>query len=128
MSKKILKILTIIIYILFITCIISNTYATNISNTFKGSLGELKANDITSVEKILINILAVIRTVGMFIAVGILMVIACKYIVASAGDRADIKKYAISYIIGAIILFATSGIAQILQKLIEGAFNTNASK
>lgn len=123
MSKKILKILTIIIYILFITCIISNTYATNISGTFKGSLKELKTEDITSVEDILINILAVIRTVGMFIAVGILMVIACKYIVASAGDRADIKKYAISYIIGAIILFATSGIAQILQKLIEGAFN-----
>lgn len=118
MKKKILKILIIVTYILFIMSMVSNTYAT-ISNNFKGNLNGANINPIQDILK---AVLTVIRVVGVFIAVGILMVLACKYIIASAGDRADIKKYAISYIIGAIILFATSGIAGILQKIIEGAF------
>lgn len=122
MNKKILKVLTIIIYILFITSMILNTYAA-ISNTFGGDLNGAK---VSAIQDILKAVLTVIRLVGIFIAVGILMILACKYIIASAGDRADIKKYAISYIIGAIILFATSGIAGILQKIIEGAFGTSA--
>lgn len=122
MNRRILKILTIVIYILFITSIISNTYAT-ISSNFNGNLN---GANVTPIQEILKAVLTVIRVVGVFIAVGILMILACKYIIASAGDRADIKKYAISYIIGAVILFATSGIAGILQKVIEGAFGTSA--
>lgn len=122
MNKKIFKILTIIIYILFTTCLMSNTYAT-ISGSFNGNVSGLEAKDLTSIKDILKAVLTIIRIVGVFIAVAILMIIACKYIIASAGDRADIKKYAISYIIGAIILFATSGIAAIIQKIVEESFN-----
>lgn len=66
-------------------------------------------------------ILSVIRTVAAAIAVVIIIVLACKYILASAGDRADIKKYAINYIVGAVILFGASGILTLIQKTIEGA-------
>ncbi len=83
----------------------------------------MQDDDVKSIKDILKAILTVTRIVGVFIAVAILMIVACKYIIASAGDRADIKKHAISYIIGAVILFATSGIAGILQDIIEGAFN-----
>lgn len=123
MNRKIFKILTIVIYILFITCMISNTYAT-ITNHFQGNLYDA---DVDPIKQILMSVLSIIRIVGVFIAVAILMIIACKYMIASAGDRADIKKYAITYIIGAVILFATSGIAGILRNIIEGAFNTTGS-
>lgn len=123
MNKKIFKILTIIIYIIFITSMISNTYAT-ISNSFGGNLDDV---DVSAVETIISSVLLVIRMVGVFVAVAILMVIACKYMIASAGDRADIKKYAMSYIIGAIVLFATSGIAEILRNIIVGAFSSNST-
>lgn len=127
MNKKIAKILTIIIYILFITCIVSNVYAT-ISGSFDGTLTDLEEDGeegLGPVKTILKAILTVVRNVGVFIAVGILMIVACKYIIASAGDRADIKKHAISYVIGAIILFATSGIAGILKAIIDDAFGTS---
>lgn len=124
MSKKIVKILTIILYISFITCIISNTYAT-ITDNFKGNVDGVDEDAMTSIKEILKAVLTVIRTVGVFIAVALLMILACKYIIASAGDRADIKKHAISYIIGAIILFATSGIAEILKGIIDSSFGNN---
>lgn len=119
MNKKIIKILTITLYILFILYIFSNAYATTITSQFKGNLD---GTDVTPIQDIIKAILNIIKLVGVFIAVAILMIIACKYMIASAGDRADIKKYAVTYIIGAIILFATSGIAGILQQIIEGAF------
>ena len=45
----------------------------------------------------------------------VLMTIAAKYMMASAGDRADIKKYAFNYIVGAVILFAASGILTMIR-------------
>ena len=65
------------------------------------------------------DILAIVRTAGVAIAVVILLVIGTKYMIASAGDRADIKKYAIKYIIGAVILFGASGILTIIQKFTD---------
>lgn len=118
MNKKILKVLTILVYIIFVICMLSNTYAA-ITDNFKGDIGD---TDVTAIQDILKAVLTIIRTVGVFIAVAILMIVACKYIIASAGDRADIKKHAVSYIIGAIILFATSGIAEILKNAIDSAF------
>ena len=72
-----------------------------------------------SAKKILTSILDVVRIVGAAIAIIILMVIAAKYIMASAGDRADIKKYAINYVVGAVIFFAASGILGLISKTIE---------
>ena len=44
---------------------------------------------------------------------------------ASAGDRADIKKYAVNYIIGAIILFGTTGILGIVQNFVKNSVKYN---
>lgn len=120
MNKRILKVITILLYIVFITFMISNTYAA-ITDNFKGNVDGV---EMTPIQDILKAVLTVVRTVGVFIAVALLMILACKYIIASAGDRADIKKHAVSYIIGAIILFATSGIASILKDAIDKAFTT----
>ena len=71
-----------------------------------------------AIVQIISAVLSVIRVAGGGIAVVILMVIAAKYIMASAGDRADIKKYAMNYIIGAIILFGATGILGIVQEFV----------
>ena len=60
-------------------------------------------------------ILTVFKVVGVGVAMIMLIVLAMKYMLASAGDKADIKKHAVVYIVGAIILFAASGILQIIQ-------------
>lgn len=122
--KKILKIGIIILYTLLILSIFSNVYAEGISSNFTGEMETTTA--VNPIIDILKAVLFVIRTAGIVIATVILMVIACKYMVASAGDRADIKKYAMSYIIGAVIMFGTAGIAGILQTIINEAFGGGA--
>lgn len=125
MRRKLLKVTILIIYVLLILAILSNVYAAGtISGSFTGTLGSAEGS-VDPIIKILSAVLLIIRIAGIVIATVILMVIACKYMIASAGDRADIKKYAVSYIIGAVILFGTAGIAGLLQNIITEAFGNN---
>lgn len=72
-------------------------------------------NGMSAIQLIIGAILNVIRIAGAAIAIVILLVIATKYIIASAGDRADIKKYAINYVIGALIFFGASAITTVIR-------------
>lgn len=117
--KMVKKVCIITLCIILILALFSNVFA-NV-NDFTGEITGTAANAQKSAVKILSSILDIIRTIGAAIAVVILMVIACKYIVASAGDRADIKKYATTYIIGALILFGASGITSIVKTFVDKA-------
>ena len=44
-----------------------------------------------------------------------LIVLAIKYISAAPGDKAEIKKHAVVYVVGAVILFAATGILGIVK-------------
>lgn len=118
MSKKIVKIISLICIILSVISICISSSAV-ISDTdlkeFKGTTGGKGSG---AVKKILSTVLDIVRLVGASVAVVMLMTIAAKYMVASSGDRADIKKYAINYVIGAVILFAASSILTIIRDTI----------
>lgn len=58
--------------------------------------------------------IGIAQIAGVGIAITILTVIAIKYMLASPGDRADIKKNAVPFVIGAVVLFGASGILGIL--------------
>lgn len=62
--------------------------------------------------------IAIARTVSVAIAVVVLLVIAMRYMISSAGDRADIKKHAVAYVIGTFVLFAAT---QIILALVDVA-------
>lgn len=59
------------------------------------------------------------KIIGVAVAIIILLVLATKYVVAAPGERADIKKSAIPYVIGAFVLFATAGILSLIQGVAE---------
>ena len=65
------------------------------------------------------NIVGAILDIAKIIAVGValimLVVLAIKYMSAAPGDKAEIKKHAVVYVIGAIVLFAASGILGIVK-------------
>lgn len=75
---------------------------------------------------IMASVLDVIRLAGAAIALIIILVIGIKYAVASVGERADIKKYAMNYVIGALILFGASGILTIIQTVIKESITTGS--
>ena len=108
MKKILVKLICILLIVACIFAITNGVDATSeiIKNKFKGNSG---SEGSEAVKQILSAILSVVM----------LMSIGAKYIVASAGDRADIKKYAINYVIGAIILLGATGVLSVVQNIIN---------
>ena len=48
-----------------------------------------------------------------------LAAVAMKYMSSAPGDRAEIKKHAVIYVVGAIVLFGSAGILEIIQKFAD---------
>ena len=69
-----------------------------------------------SINRIVGAVLTIVQDVGCGVAVIMLIVLAIKYISAAPGDKADIKKHAVVYVVGAVVLFAASGILGIVKK------------
>jgi hypothetical protein len=63
-----------------------------------------------------IGIIRIVASGGLIIS---LIFISIKYMVSSAGDRADIKKHAIAFVVAALIIFGSTFIIEILIKLSE---------
>lgn len=61
------------------------------------------------------TILGIIKWAGAAIAVGMLMFIGIKYVTASPDGKAEIKKTAIIYVLGAVLIFSASAILGIIQ-------------
>lgn len=91
-------------------------YARSVSETLeKIEKAEIKDETaITATQNVMGSIITVAQVVGTGIAVIMLIFLAMKYMMASAGDKADIKKHAVIYIIGAIIIFTVPNILAII--------------
>ena len=114
MSKKVMKILTVLLLIAMLCNICTTVLA-----DFDGFAEITPASSqlATSVKNIGGYILGVAQVIGMVVAVVMLVVLAIKYISAAPNDKAEIKKHAVVYIVGAIVLFAASGILQIIKNV-----------
>lgn len=114
--KKSIKILSVLLIIVFLISISTQVFAdagfldpSELDGVDKG--GDI-SNLVTNAAGTTVSVL---RIAGVSIAVIMLLAIAMKYMISSAGDRADIKKHAIAYVVGAIVLFgATNIIAAII--------------
>ncbi len=118
MNRKILKIFILILCCLMFFSVVS---LADVSD-FNGTISSGAEDSREVIVKLIATSLNTIRIAGIAIAVIMLIVVACRYIIASAGDRADIKKYAMNYIIGALVLFGASGIITIVKNFVEGSF------
>ncbi len=118
--KKIICILLLLVCLssVIISTVNADAFEMDESN-FKGE--ESKINTLT--ENSAKTVVTIIRIAGITIAIVMLLGIAIKYMVSSAGDRADIKKHAVAYVVGAFILFGAVGIIGALNK-----FANNISK
>lgn len=124
--KSIKKFLIIVLIALISLSIISNvSFASDVLSQFNGNpTGGVVGGSKVSI--IMASILQVVRIVGSGLAVAILLVLGIKYTIASASDRADIKKSATAYVIGAIIMFGASGLLGIIQEIIENSLGKSA--
>lgn len=126
MLKYIKKIVVIISIICLMSCILQN-----ISNA-DGSFSEIMKDKVMEtedwednsnvepkVDKILSTIIVAVRVIGVCVAVTMLLVLAMKYMTSAPSDRAEIKKSAIVYVVGAFVLFAVTGLLGVLADFAE---------
>lgn len=72
-------------------------------------------------------IINIAQVIGMGVAIIMLIVLAIQYIAASPEGKAEIKKNATIYIVGAIILFAASGILGIIRSFAVNSISNQGS-
>lgn len=120
MKNALLKklMLAIIVAIIFCTIIISlpnNSLAAGAMPTFSEIEKSGDASTATTVGGIVGAVLYIAKIVAVGLALIMLAVLAIKYMSAAPGEKATIKKHAVVYVVGAIVLFGAAGILNIIE-------------
>ena len=119
MKKSIKVISTLLLAIMLVTSIAGTVLAVDPNTVLNGlnGNGNVQTNDLTKVGN---NIVTIIQVVGIVIAVIVLLVIGIKYMMGSASEKAEYKKTMIPYIIGAVLIFGATTIANAVYNFANG--------
>ena len=119
MLKKTLVVLMISLFVLALAQPEALGYAWGTQiNTMAGKPGnEAVTGAFTNISGAVITIA---RIICMGVAITMLVLVAIKYMTSAPGEKADIKKHAVIYVVGAVVMFASTGILGIIQKFAAG--------
>lgn len=84
-----------------------------VNNQAGASGNESVINPVTNIAG---SIITIARVICAAVAVAMLAILGMKYMMAAPGEKADIKKHAVVYIVGAVVMFACTGILTIIQQ------------
>lgn len=113
-QKSILFITILLIMLIYITPVMA--YTPPIINPESPGEAGNKIEDAGA------KIAGLISVIAAVVAIVILIWLAIKYMTAAPSDKADIKKSAVTYVIGAVLLFAASGVLGIIANFGKGLF------
>ena len=80
--------------------------------------------DTSGIQVVGANIVSIITTIGIIVAVIVLLVLGIKYMMGSAAEKAEYKKTMIPYLIGAVLIFGASAIAKAVIAMSETITST----
>lgn len=125
MLKKSMKIVSVLMAILLVVALTTPAFAANSDDLDWGSVTiTSEESDLgNKVGNVMGNALYIMQVIGMGVAVIMLIVLAIKYISAAPGDKAEIKKHAVVYIVGAVVLFGASGILALIRNFATNNIN-----
>lgn len=111
--KKTMKILSImLIAIMLIAAMGTMVMAANDSDAIIGNMFNQKGTNTTQIQEVGGNIVNIITTIGIIVAVIVLLILGIKYMMGSASEKAEYKKTMIPYLVGAVLIFGASAIAK----------------
>jgi len=115
--SKVMKVLAILLMAALIVTVASTTVLADDDGFSLSQFNGKGADSGTAgaAQNIIGALINVIQIIGTGVAIIMLVVLAIKYISAAPGDKAEIKKHAVVYVVGAIVLFAATGILQIIK-------------
>ncbi|MFG6318499.1 MAG: hypothetical protein K1W33_01335 [Clostridia bacterium] len=113
--KNLKKLAIILLVVLLgVTMVANSVCATDWKSTTQFDSNNNDSLD-SATRNIVGAIVSVIRIVGTGIALIMLVAVAIKYMSSAPGDRAEIKKHAVIYVVGAIVLFGGAQLIGIIQ-------------
>lgn len=98
----------------------SYNWESKINSAATSSAPQGASGAITATRNISQSIITIARVISMGVAITMLIVLAIKYMSSAPGDKATIKKSAVTYVVGAIVMFASYGILTIIQAFAKG--------
>lgn len=120
--KKTVKLISILLFVAMISISLTTVVsasgidAANLANQLKGNTSTAQGDVVNIGNKII----GIITTVGVVVAVVILLVLGIKYMMGSASEKAEYKKTMIPYLVGAILIFGASAITKVVVGLASG--------
>lgn len=120
--KKTVKLISILLFVAMISISLTTVVsasgidAANLANQLKGNTSAVQG-DVMNIGN---QIIGIITTVGVVVAVVILLVLGIKYMMGSASEKAEYKKTMIPYLVGAILIFGASAITKVVVGLASG--------
>lgn len=114
--KKLKVLSTIMVTILIMFMLVSNTFALA-PNQIQANQN---VNGTTEMTEIGGQIIGILQTIGVILSIIILIVLGIKYMMGSAEEKAEYKKTMIPYIVGAVFIFAASALANMVYNFVIG--------
>ena len=109
-SKKIVKIAVISMLVMMMLISSTVVFAAPDPSSYTGN-GTIQVEKIDTLGQ---NIIKIISTIGSIASVIVLIVLGIKYMMGSAEEKADYKKSMIPYIVGAVLVFASTAIVGVV--------------
>lgn len=119
--KSTVKKIGIVIAIILIALLTFNTSAMAMNpEEIAGDLTGTPSDAQDEITNISNQIIGIITTIGVVVAVIVLLVLGIKYMMGSASEKAEYKKTMIPYLVGAILIFGASTITKVVVALGAG--------
>ena len=113
-ASKILKILAVLLIMAMVVMATTSVFALEPSGVTATS-----TNADSSIQSFGGKILSAVTTAGIVLSVIVLAVLGIKYMLGSAEEKAEYKKTLMPYLVGAILIFGASTIAQIVYQFMQ---------
>ena len=118
MNTKTMKVLVTVASVIMLVVMLSSVVFADSAITPGSLTAEYKGTD--DIAKVGKKVMGIVNTVGVVVAVVILMVLGIKYMMGSAEEKAEYKKTMMSYIIGAVLIFGATTIANAIYNFANG--------
>ncbi len=118
MNKKVLTAITVLLMLTaivfaFVSPVLGAPTAPNPKDNYsQGDTSDAK----TAAENIVSALIDIFQVVGVGVAIIMLVMLAIQYLSAAPNEKAEIKKSVSIYVLGAVLLFAASGVLEIVQR------------
>ena len=123
--KTLTKLLTVLLMIVMVLPL--TTGVVRAGDDYESKVDSIFADgdaDTTNLESVGANIVDIVTTIGIIVAVVVLLVLGIKYMMGSASEKAEYKKTMIPYLIGAVLIFGASAIAKAVIQMSKLATNS----